>query len=105
MSAIDDIKGLTAEVRFQSKDCYAFAEAAARLMENEHLDTLLFELSKYGEPRVSKHSKGWHSAIEMYVSSVGASFKVSSEFDHKTPTEAARVCLDRVETALSGLGA
>jgi hypothetical protein len=104
MDLTEKIKGLTSEVRFQSKDCYGLADEAAKLVADNDLESLLNELCKYGEPRVSMLRGGWYCKIEMHVSQKGCSFDVASEFKCETPTHAARECLSRVKSALKDLG-
>lgn len=67
-----------------------------------NLEQLLQELSKYGNPRVSKMKSGWYAAVDMFVVGRGVEFKIDSEFksDHVT---AAKECLDRVYAALTSL--
>jgi hypothetical protein len=69
------------------------------------LEGVLSWLQKFGRPRLSCLGTGWHSNIEMHVSSVGAEFKVASEFGHPTPLAAAQECAARVVQTLRDLGA
>ena len=56
----------------------------------------LEEIERYGNPRVSKDQGKWHCAVEVFVTGEGTQFKVRSDWDHKTPAEAANVCLSRL---------
>lgn len=68
------------------------------------IEKYLNDLTSYGMPRIFQASDGgWSSCIDMRVSSLGASFEVRSEFDHKTPLEAVRCCHERVIKALKDL--
>ncbi len=67
------------------------------------LEDLLAALATFGKPRVSLQTRGWHACVEMHVSAAGVSFEVKSDFDHKTPSAAARQCAERVLAALNGL--
>ncbi len=61
------------------------------------LEESLIFLCSFGEPKLSKMSDGWYARIDMFVSSKGASFEISSQFDHKTPMEAVNTLIDRVK--------
>ena len=69
------------------------------------LEGVLSWLQNFGKPRLFCMRDGWHSAIEMHVSSVGAKFEVASEFGHPTPLAAAQQCAERVTQTLRDLGA
>jgi hypothetical protein len=75
---------------------------SARSIPKMTLEELLEELYQYGKPRVGVYGSDgkWYCAVEMNTNTVGADFKCASEFDHATATEAARVCLERVEKAV-----
>lgn len=72
--------------------------------QNESLESILIYMQAYGKPRLSKHSSGWHSSIDMQVATIGASFEVASDFTHKTPLEAAIECRKRMNDALDKFG-
>lgn len=55
-------------------------------------DECLLELCKWGQPRLSKFDKGWHCAIEVFVSGQGAKFEVSTKFDQETANQAVNNC-------------
>jgi len=69
------------------------------------LEEVLMVLSAYGEPRVAHDGGGWNCCVDMYVSSAGVSFKIRSEFSLKTPLMAAYQCAERLDKALSDVGA
>lgn len=69
------------------------------------LEELLNLLTKYGKCSLSYMGEGWHARIEMYVTSVGAEFKVSSDFRMVSSMAATRQCYDRVIKTLSDLKA
>jgi hypothetical protein len=73
-----------------------------KFLEQKSLEELLIELLKYGQPRVGVYNSNgqWHCSVEMNTNTVGADFKCKSEFNHATPTEAARLCLERVLKAV-----
>jgi hypothetical protein len=65
----------------------------------------LYELCKYGKPRLSCMGKDeWYCNIEMWVQSKGVEFKIASEFKHSSPVEAVSVCIQRLKQALNDLG-
>lgn len=69
------------------------------------LEEMLLSLSKYGCPRVSQFSDGeWYCGIEMHINAIGAKFEVRSGFKHRTPTEAAIECCERVDAVLKDIG-
>lgn len=72
--------------------------------KNLPLEAMLLALSKFGKPRISHMSEGWHCAVEMYVSSVGVDFKIASGFTLPTPTAAAQECAQRLDSVLRDLG-
>jgi hypothetical protein len=74
----------------------------SKFIEQPSLEELLEELYQYGKPRVGVYGSDgkWYCAVEMNTNTAGADFKCASEFDHATPTEAARVCLERVLKAV-----
>lgn len=73
-------------------------------VEQMSLEELLMELKKYGKPKVGMYGSGtdetWHCSVDMNTNTVGAEFKCRSEFNHTTPTEAAKVCMERVIKAV-----
>jgi hypothetical protein len=68
------------------------------------LEEMLVALCAFGEPSVRRMGGGWCSSIDMHVSGEGATFKVRSEFDHASASEAVMVCLNRVRETLSKYG-
>jgi hypothetical protein len=69
------------------------------------LDESLVELSMFGQPRLGIYNSDmtWHCSVDMFVTGQGIKFEIKSEFSHKTPMEATRVCIQRVHEALSKL--
>jgi hypothetical protein len=72
------------------------AQKAEALRPDMPLEDLLVKLCEFGKPRVGMYGSGWHCHIDMHVASVGTSFEVKSEFGHRTPLVAARLCANRV---------
>lgn len=72
--------------------------------ENINLESFLIALSAYGDPNLLKQSEGWYVGIKMHTASLGASFTIRSDFDHKTPLEAAIECRKRMNDALDKFG-
>jgi hypothetical protein len=69
------------------------------------LEELLTAMCAFGQPSVSMMDRGWLCSIDMHVSSEGAAFKVRSDFDHPSASEAAMVCLNRIRETLAKLSA
>lgn len=67
------------------------------------LESVLMELERHGQPKLSQMSRGWWCRIEMNVNASGASFEVESEIRHQRPLDAAAECLYRVRKALEAL--
>jgi hypothetical protein len=75
------------------------------LQPADSLEQMLAGMRKYGMPRLGVFGpNGWHCNIEMFVSATGAQFKVASEFNHPSATEAVRVCIDRMHESLRKIG-
>ena len=69
------------------------------------LEEILGDIERYGEPRLGKYHNKWNCNVELNVVAVGATFKVSSEYNsHATPIAAAIECQQRVRDALDKLG-
>lgn len=64
------------------------------------LEDMLREMECYGRPRVGKYGDTWACSLEMFVSGAGVHFEVKSDYDHKTASDAATVCLDRMRDVL-----
>lgn len=60
------------------------------------LEEALDALSKFGQPRLSKVDGGWHCSMELFVSTMGTTLTVRSEFDHPKHIDAVRECAKRV---------
>ena len=74
----------------------------SKFIEQPSLEELLVELLQYGQPRVGVYGSDgkWSCSVEMNTNTVGADFKCRSEHNHSTPTEAAKICLERVLKAV-----
>jgi len=67
------------------------------------LEDMLTGLLRFGCPRLSYLTDGWHANIKMHVSSEGATFEIRTEFNHKTPNDAVRVLIGLVRDTLKDL--
>ena len=70
------------------------------ILDNKPLETILDDLSKFGNPRLSKLASGWYCSMEMFIQGRGIEFKVASEFGNSTAKQAALVCSERMYMAL-----
>lgn len=69
------------------------------------LEELLFILARHGKPRVSQFDDGtWNCTVNMRVASQGVTFEIKSDFNQKTPSEAAMQCLNRMIETLNKYG-
>lgn len=75
----------------------------ATKVEELTLEEHLQQMRYYGKPRVSLLNNGWYSTVEMNTNTTGTSFEVKSDFDHPTPTLAAKQCHERILNALKEL--
>ena len=75
----------------------------ATKVEELTLEEHLQQMRYYGKPRVSLMSNGWYSCIEMNTNTTGTTFEIKSDFDHPTPTAAAKQCHERILNALKEL--
>lgn len=64
--------------------------------EQHSVEECLIEMSKYGNPRISRLKSGWYSKIEVFVTGEGVEFDVASEFKHDTPSAAINECYHRL---------
>lgn len=71
----------------------------------DEVAAVLERLGKYGDPTLTKRSRGWWCYIDIHVTAVGAKFEIKSESDHKSPAHAALECESRMMTALRAIGA
>ena len=69
----------------------------------EDLSELLMELHRYGHPRVSHLTGGWHSSVEMNTHTEGADFIIRSDFNMPTPWASAKQCHERILKSLEKL--
>ena len=69
------------------------------------LEEYVNKLCQHGKPRFQNFGKDeWYCAVDMFVQSQGIEFKIASGFKEPSMQEAARVCYERLEKALSDLG-
>lgn len=73
-------------------------------LEHMELEELLTYMVRYGKPRLSYLDKGWYCKVEMNTNTKGTQFDVASDFDQPTPLQAARMCHERIQTAMKALG-
>lgn len=80
-------------------------ERIATEQRTPSLEECLRELQMFGKPKLGVYNDamGWHCSINMFVVGEGIAFEVKSEFNHKTPLEAAKVCIERTYSALKDL--
>lgn len=71
------------------------------VVDHESLEGVLAQLQRMGKPRLGMYGDDgtWSCNVDMFVNATGAEFKVRSEFDCKTPMQAARQCLERAQKA------
>ena len=75
------------------------------ILKDKGLEGLLLMIAKHGKASLWQLPNGsWSCRSEMRVTSVGVTFQIKSDFDHKTPTEAARTCLFRITETLAKYG-
>lgn len=67
------------------------------------LETTLSKLEAYGRPAMFRMADGWHVKVDMNAVPKGAEFRMCSDFDHATPTEAADCCLARIHEMFESL--
>lgn len=65
------------------------------------LEDLLNRLCCFGEPMMRKMKEGWHCKLDVFVAGAGVKLEICSEHNHKTPTDAAALCMGRLEHALA----
>jgi len=74
-------------------------------LEDKGLEGLLLTIAKHGKVRLNQFADGtWVCTCEMRVNSAGVTFEIKSDFNHKTPTEAAMLCLFRITETLAKYG-
>lgn len=75
------------------------------ILKDKGLEGLLLMIAKHGKASLWQLPNGsWSCRSEMRVTSVGVTFDIKSDFDHKTPTEAVRTCLFRITETLAKYG-
>lgn len=75
----------------------------ATKIEDLTLEEHLQQMRYYGKPRVSLMQSGWYSCTEMNTNTTGTTFEVKSDYDHTSPTTAAKQCHERIINALREL--
>jgi len=70
-------------------------------LDSVGLESMLSACLQFGEPRLSYLQGGWYCAVDMKVSTAGASFKVASDFNNPGPRDAVRQCLDRIQLTIA----
>lgn len=74
-------------------------------LEDKGLEGLLLTIAKHGNVRLNQFADGtWSCVCQMRVNSAGVSFEIKSDFNHKTPTDATRLCLFRITETLATYG-
>lgn len=75
------------------------------ILKDKGLEGILLTIAKHGKLSLWQLPNGSFSCrCEMRVNSVGVTFEIKSDFNHKTPTEAARLCLFRIAETLAKYG-
>lgn len=65
--------------------------------DSEGIDSLLAQLSVFGDPKLIKMDTGWWCFIEVTGASPGTRLTVSSANEHTQPASAVAECLQRVQ--------
>lgn len=60
-------------------------------------------LTGFGKPTLFRMSDGWHVSLAMHVASKGSTFKIESDYNHPTPSEAVDECISRLAATLKDL--
>lgn len=78
----------------------------AEALQEDLLQTVLLDLSRFGKPRVGQYGddNSWYCSIEANISPIGAKFAVNSDWKQRTPLDAALQCRDRLKDAIKALG-
>lgn len=79
---------------------------ATPLAEPSTLENLISQLEPWGAVRLGQYGsrdKFWCCTVEVNVAPAGARFEVSSGHKNETPTDAARLCLERLRDAVAAL--
>lgn len=72
-------------------------------MNKNELETVLYQLLKYGKPALVKMTDGWWCRVELEGFSKGTSFEVRSDLDNATPLSAAMQALERIKETLAAI--
>ena len=72
----------------------------------ETLEDVLLELAKWGRPRVGQYGDDgtWHCGVDVNVAPTGIKFEAKSDFNQKTPLEAALQCRKNLLAAVKAIG-
>lgn len=74
-------------------------------LQYKGLEGILLKIAEHGKLSLWQLPNGSFSCrCEMRVNSVGVTFEIKSDFNHKTPTEAAMLCLFRITETLAKYG-
>ena len=60
------------------------------------LEETMQQLESLGSVLMSGEKGKWWCKCSLYMTKAGASYEVRSNYDHKTATEAAKLCLERI---------
>lgn len=71
-----------------------------KLYANKNLESLLEDLIKYGQHRLSWMGDGWYCSLDFYVNVIGAELKVASDFNNKTHKNAVIQCTIRLQETI-----
>lgn len=69
----------------------------ARTRDSDSIDSLLAQLSVFGDPKLIKMDTGWWCFIEVTGAIAGTRLTVSSANHHTGPASAVAECLQRVQ--------
>ncbi len=72
-------------------------------IEGLSLEDILFELKKFGFPRIHSSKHGWHVSVEVTITPIGCTFEAKSDFGLDTPHIAAIQCHNRLRQAIKEL--
>jgi hypothetical protein len=72
----------------------------------ETLEDVLMQLAKWGRPRVGQYGDDgtWHCGVDVNVAPTGIKFEAKSDFNQKTPLEAALQCRKNLLAAVKAIG-
>lgn len=72
---------------------------------DESLEDVLIDLAKWGKPRVGQYGSDgtWHCSVEVSITPIGAKFEVRSDFERKSPLDAAKQCRKNLLVAVNSI--